>query len=65
MGKGIYPPSVQPGIPRLGKTPDGWKKVTFGDILTDIQRPVKLVDIKNINLLWRSEVAAALSLAKD
>jgi type I restriction enzyme S subunit len=51
MGKGIYPPSVQPGIPRLGKTPDGWKKVTFGDILTDIQRPVKLVDNKEYQLV--------------
>jgi type I restriction enzyme S subunit len=51
MGKGIYPPSVQPGIPRLDKTPDGWKKVTFGDILTDVQRPVKLVDNKEYQLV--------------
>lgn len=34
--------SVVRGIPRLGRKPHGWSKVTFGDVLEAIQRPVTI-----------------------
>ena len=39
-----YPPSVKPGIPRLGKTPNGWSRVTFGDVLQIVVREASLID---------------------
>lgn len=38
------PPSVKPGIPKLGKKPNGWREVTFGDILDVVERPA---DVKS------------------
>ena len=35
----LYPPSVKPGIPRLGTKPKGWIETTFGEVLQVIQRP--------------------------
>lgn len=40
----LYPPSVKPGIPRLGTKPIGWIETTFGDVLDVIQRPAKIKD---------------------
>ncbi len=40
----LYPPSVKPGIPRLGLKPKGWTETTFGDVLHVIQRPAKIKD---------------------
>lgn len=40
----LYPPSVKPGIPRLGAKPKGWSETTFGDILRVIQRPATIKD---------------------
>jgi len=40
----LYPPSVKPGIPRLGVKPKGWIETTFGDVLQVIQRPAKIKD---------------------
>ncbi len=35
-----YPPSICPGIPRLGKCPRGWSTRTFGEMLRVVERPV-------------------------
>jgi type I restriction enzyme, S subunit len=40
----IYPPSVKPGIPRLGAKPKGWIETTLGDVLRVVQRPAKIKD---------------------
>lgn len=40
----LYPPSVKPGIPRLGEKPDGWIETTFGEVLRVVQRPAKIED---------------------
>lgn len=39
-----YPPSVKPGLPRLGETPKGWSRVTFGDVLQVVEREALLND---------------------
>lgn len=45
MGRSsIYPPSVKPGIPHLGSCPPGWRTVTFGDVLEEVDRLAKLDD---------------------
>jgi type I restriction enzyme, S subunit len=47
----IYPPSVTPGIPNLGKKPDGWIETTFGKVLKPVQRKAKLVDNQEYQLV--------------
>jgi type I restriction enzyme S subunit len=37
-----YPPSVQSGIPRLGDTPDGWVRLSIGELLEPAMRPAKI-----------------------
>lgn len=39
---GSFPPSVQPGIPNLPRTPNGWRKASLGAHLHEINRPVVL-----------------------
>jgi type I restriction enzyme, S subunit len=39
-----YPRSVQPGIPRLSASPEGWSIRRFGDLLKVVQRPVRMTD---------------------
>lgn len=39
-----YPRSVQPGIPRLSAAPKGWSSRRFGDLLKVVQRPVRMAD---------------------
>ena len=39
-----YPKSVNPGIPVNRPTPKGWSKVTYGDFLYEVQRPIQLED---------------------
>ncbi len=39
-----YPPSVQPGIPKLPPTPKGWRRVSLGSHLHEVRRPVRLED---------------------
>ena len=41
-GNGGFPPSVQPGIPTLPKTPEGWQRAPLGQHLTEVRRPVAL-----------------------
>ena len=42
--KSQYPPSVNPGIPKEQKPPIGWKLVRFGDVFKVVERPAKLQD---------------------
>lgn len=44
MSNRACPPSICPGIPRLGKCPKGWTTKTFNDILRVIERPADLDD---------------------
>ena len=39
-----YPKSVNPGVPVNSPTPKGWSKVTYGDFLYEVQRPIQLED---------------------
>eukprot|EP00952_Eustigmatos_sp_NYUAD-ZCMA_P003296 14421-Eustigmatos_ZCMA.PRE.1 len=39
-----YPLSVQPGIPRLPPAPPGWRQTTLTQHLTEVVRPVALID---------------------
>jgi len=51
MAKGKYPVSVQPGIPKLGLCPAGWRTVKFNDVLHEVTRPVKLEDHSEYQLV--------------
>ena len=46
-----HQPSVQPGIPTLGRKPKGWSRVSIGDLLESVYRPAKLVDDKRYQLV--------------
>lgn len=37
-----FPPSVKPGIPKLGSTPAGWRRYRLGDVLRVVERPAKI-----------------------
>ncbi len=37
-----YPPSINPGIPRLDRYPVRWSRVPFGDLLEPVFRPVQM-----------------------
>ena len=39
-----FPPSVNSGIPKEQKPPIGWKLVQFGKVLRVVERPAKLLD---------------------
>jgi len=39
-----YPRSVQPGIPRLSAAPEGWSTRRFGELLRVVQRPIRMTD---------------------
>lgn len=47
----IYPPSVQPGKPRLGAAPEGWTTYRFADFFDVIEQPAKLLDDKEYQLI--------------
>ena len=40
--KSAYPSSVVKGIPRLGRKPEGWREVAFGDVLEVVKRPATI-----------------------
>ncbi len=42
--RGIYPPSVQPGIPKITYRPDGWVETTMEKLLQIEQRPIELAN---------------------
>jgi type I restriction enzyme S subunit len=50
-GASAYPPSVQPGIPKLGRKPDGWTRAPIGEFLEPVFRPAKLVDGERYQLV--------------
>jgi type I restriction enzyme S subunit len=41
---GGFPASVQPGIPTLPTATAGWRRIQLGDHLSEVRRPVVLVD---------------------
>jgi len=46
-----FPKSVQPGLPKLGHTPDGWTRYRLGDVFDVVSRPVDLKDNKEYDLV--------------
>lgn len=48
---GGFPPSVQPGIPTLPSTPNGWKRMPLSRHLGEVRRPVALKADQTYNLL--------------
>ncbi len=49
--KALYPPSIKPGIPKLGNKPNGWNEVTFGDVLQPVVRTAKLSNEREYQLV--------------
>lgn len=47
----LYPPSVTPGIPKLGQKPNGWIETTFGDVLCVVKRPAEIHDNEQYRLV--------------
>lgn len=47
----IYPPSITPGIPQLGKKPEGWIETTFGKVLKPVYRKAELRDDEEYQLV--------------
>lgn len=47
----LYPPSVDPGFPRLPTTPTGWSRTTFGQVLEVAERPVALEPTRTYRLV--------------
>jgi len=46
-----FPKSVQPGIPKLGSTPKGWKRYRIGDLFDVVSRPTDLHDDQEYDLV--------------
>lgn len=46
-----FPKSVQPGIPKLGPTPKGWKRYRIGDLFDVVSRPTDLHDDQEYDLV--------------
>jgi type I restriction enzyme S subunit len=46
-----FPPSVQPGIPRLGPTPPGWSRVRLGKLFDVESRPVRMSNDAEYDLI--------------
>jgi len=46
-----FPKSVQPGIPKLKPPKAGWRTIRFGDVLTQVVRPVKMKDKSEYRLV--------------
>ncbi len=46
-----YPSSVVKGIPRLGRKPDGWREVAFGDVLEVVKRPATIDPAQSYQLI--------------
>lgn len=50
-GASAYPPTVQPGIPRLGEVPHGWIRSPIGKHLIEERRPIKMDDDQTYDLV--------------
>jgi len=46
-----YPPSVCPGIPKLGRTPAGWTSPAFGEVLNVVERSAVVEDDREYQLI--------------
>jgi type I restriction enzyme S subunit len=46
-----YPDTVQPGLPRLGKTPPGWTRSRMSELLYEERRPVELLNDATYDLV--------------
>ena len=49
--KSAYPSSVVKGIPRLGRKPEGWREVAFGDVLEVVKRPATIDPAQSYQLI--------------
>ena len=47
----LYPPSVRPGIPKLGPCPPGWRTVKLRDLFDVMSRPAELVPDQRYQLV--------------
>ena len=46
-----FPPSVKPGIPKLGPTPPGWRRFRLGNVLKPVERPAAVADVQVYQLV--------------
>ena len=46
-----FPATVQPGIPKLTETPEGWTRAPLGRFLKEVRRPIKMVDDQTYKLV--------------
>lgn len=46
-----FPATVQAGVPRHGKTPEGWTRAPLGRYLREVRRPVKMGDEEEYRLV--------------
>lgn len=46
-----FPATVQPGIPKLSETPDGWVRAPLGRFLREVRRPIKMADNETYKLV--------------
>ena len=51
VDNGGFPASVQPGIPNLPPTPEGWQRAPLGQHLIEVRRPVALNADQTYNLV--------------
>ena len=49
--RGLYPPSVQQGIPKITYRPDGWDEITIDKLLHIEKRPIELNDDEEYQLV--------------
>jgi type I restriction enzyme S subunit len=61
----LYPPSVDPGFPRLPPTPQGWRRTTFGDVLQVVERPIKLDPEAKYRLLTAKRSRGGITLRTE
>src|SRR4051812_37104649 len=58
----LYPPSVDPGLPTLGRTPDGWQRVPFKDVVEVVERPIALAPAAKYRLLTAKRSRGGIEL---
>src|SRR5687768_16693318 len=61
----LYPPSVDPGFPRLPPTPAGWRHATFRDVLEVVERPIKLEPDARYRLVTAKRSRGGITLRSE
>ena len=61
--KSIYPPSVTPGIPKLGEKPEDWVETRFANVLQVVERKAKLQDNTEYQLVTAKRNREGIVLA--